>query len=292
MPEEQVRPKDLPSVSLKKIFTLRDKLVDDVGVIFYGEVLHAAKFNHLFERMQDALPSGIPAAALHSTLLPLLDKKLIHPDFHAMAWRIAGNLDTLKKGKSVPAWSGTADREWAPIVLTRVYPVKLKDGKITNEFVVKFLGGSPCGETAVKYWSSKFLPVLARRIGFGGYSSNFKYRDRTDLINLTLLVKLSADKCRRGRPGFEEVYAPGNFIKWNQDILRLRFRIGEECPRYFNHECRQCYVGLRNCNAAVRLYDLEKKFCTRCQSDKIFDPDASEAICVDCFVKFKLEGKK
>lgn len=283
-----------PTVNVKSILKLRKKLIEDVAAPWYGTTQTGEGLYDFVRDIHHALPREVPLDAVYHTLAPTFASvEITLRNFGPVAWRIAANLDTLKEGRPATVWTTQHEDEWVPVQVMRHDPSRNKFNELQHKYSLLVLAGTPCARRIQKYWSPKFIPVAARRLGFGGFKSKYRYTNPKDIISLRFMVKLEPKYTTSDGPGFFEIACPSGMQTYNKTmILKPRLRVGMPCPKGYVHRCAQCVIGYEECPAATHLRTFVRQFCTHCGLNQIFDPEVETDRCVPCHERWLLRPRK
>lgn len=209
------------------------------------------------------------------------------------AWRIAGNLASLRAGLPLRALPVLRKPEWHPVQVLKTTPAKNRAGVIGDVFTLRIIAGTHCPITIVKFWRYSAVSVLSQSVGFTPRWGKMPYSSPGQLVGLRLFVLLDPANTRDGRPGFRHIAASSSMVVANRRVLKLRFRVGACCPQGYDGakfvDCHRCGLGYRNtgdgaCIAATHPRIYESRLCTRCgKTAAIFDVDVSAVTCLACF---------
>lgn len=246
-------------------------------------------FATLHAQVSEALGLSLPARdALQGSLLPLLGSDLTPEAATLLAWRLAGNLQTLRAGGLVPVWEGQRGLEWAPVEFVSARPVSRRKG-LAWTYKARVLAGTPAGLLATTTWSRRAIEFLTPTLGFtrakrDGTASRYPFADPTQVVRLQALALLDPDWSRDG-PGFFQAKAPPSLVDHNHRVLDVRCR-REPCPRGHFHPCHACAAGFgdnqNTCEFATHKSQWSLQECATCRQMAAFDPDWGELECVAC----------
>jgi hypothetical protein len=199
-----------------------------------------------------------------------------------VSWRLAANTAQLRGGRAVPCWSGQRSDEWVAGLILDWSPATLRDGRPGSSYTVFIMTGSPAGITTTLTCPRSVVKGLSRRIGFSSSRGRFVLRDTSELVGLALLAKVVASRSQAA-PYLYDLRGSSSLITRNQQqVLRLRCRVGQHCPRGFTHPCHTCAIGYVDCPAATHPATYVRGRCAACNDDAaILDP-ARGLRCVRC----------
>lgn len=230
---------------ISRIVSLRNTLVQTKLFSFLGETATGEVFEDLVTVFHREL-KNVPRSVVYQSLLDLPGKLLTYELLRDTAWRLAGNITTLRKGQPAPLCSAPPAAGWAPLHVLRCKQHTNDRGKLGAIFWLRVLAGPLCPQIVRDFWSQSFVILVARRIGFTRAKGLHPFHHVCELVNLRLAAKLAP-----GGRLFVEVGGASPLRAWNRKILQMRARKGWTCPYEFEHECWQCPMGLKECPAAV-----------------------------------------
>lgn len=278
-----------PSFNVREIDRKREVILQRIDR-FVSETMEGGRLDELAHALRGALPSGATYDAVFESIRYLAGHKLETLEAYRLAWRLAGNVPTLRTGKAVLPWSVQQQDEWVPLEVTRSVLSKDHRGRPGYDFVFRVLAGSPCPLKIRTFWRSGVAQYVARRIGFSAPWGKYPFTRSTQLVGLRLLGKIEAE-LSHGRPEFHEIACPQSLVKWNRvNVLQLRLRVaGAQCPRGWAHLCHKCAIGYDQCPAATHYRTYQKDSCMGCgQADRLFDSEDPSPNCIDCARKQRM----
>lgn len=277
----------IPKFNLTRIRTVRQRIYSRVFVGRLNEIMHGQMLLAAVRDLQRAIPAA-NRDAVAETLRVYVGEVLTEELCVQLCWRIAGNIDKLKRGLPVRPWAGQAVSEWMPLQLTRIRAVR-RFGDVTNECTFKVLAGSACPMQLTRFMSRGALKYIASKVGFSRLSGAYPYRHVEDLTGLRLLGQFTAADIRDNQPSFREIACPTSMAKWNRDhYISVRTR-KLPCPSKFNHTCAKCAYGTDRCAYAVHPVTYMLGHCLECSNQSaVFDPSDAGSLCVECAAKHRL----
>lgn len=284
---------------LDEVFRARDDLCDVWEHSCGGRRASPALLEELAAHARHRLPEADPAA-LAESVRHLAGAELTRKALRETAWRLAGNLPRLRRGRAVPPWRAQPFPEYVPAQVTAAEPARGKSGRLTWALAFQALAGTCCPAVLTALWAPRFCAYLAPRLGFtrprrDGHNPR-PFQSPLQLVTLRLELLVEADACRDGRPGFRTVRVTSPALRaWNREQHRHRARAepGYECP--FGQPralaCHLCPVGYRECRAATHRDTYEARPCGSCGDDEApFDPARDDGPCVNCRTAKALRG--
>jgi len=272
---------DLVTVSIPTVERRRDAILTRVLTARIGQLVQV---DQLANSILAELPAGVTYDTAFESVRYLAGKPLQQGEAIRLAWRLAGNLDRLRTGQSVPPWSAQRTDEWVPMQVLKVVRTKNSKGKPGVMVTTRVLAGTPAPMKLMTFWNTGVAKYISSLIGFSKPWGAYGYRSAEELTGLRFYGLLDAERSR-DKPEFHEVRCPDSMQKWNRDhVLRLRLRAGQNCPQGFTHRCTQCAFGYDQCPAGTHPKTYTLGDCSKCQStDTLFDPDDATTIyCIKC----------
>lgn len=266
--------------SRKQIFARRTRLVevlrDHVDQPIVGNTIYEITAN-----ICAVLPPTVSRNAVFQTIRLMAGTQLTAKVAAKLAWRLAGNIDTLVDGEPVVPWSRQTHDEIVPICVEKVVPMKRKD-KHGFLFHCRALAGTPCAESFTQFFSANSCRAISRIVGFSTNSwGPYQYAGiGTHFVNLMFFAHVEAARSR-DKPGFHRVSITNSMLTANKAILEVRCRV-KPCPQNFSHSCVNCFIGYNECPYAVHPKTYIESHCRTCNVDSFFDPDNPSTMCVNC----------
>jgi len=276
----------LPRISLSAIFRRKQEILDDPDVIgVLGTVPTGRGFHAFVAALRDKLPAGIPYPHVYYSALYLAGREISLTDLQTLAWRLAANTSLLRHGPVCP-WAGQAVSEWVPVAVKGVARHTDRYHRPGATFSFFVLAGTPVGLVLTKFWTRRFVAMLASRTGFSKPWGQRPFRDPVEFYNLQLFA-LVEPRLSREAPEFESVAVSAAQLTENRNLLRLRQRpVGVfGCPRGFTLAipCARCPAGEDCCPAATHRRTYEERFCEGCRRKSWFEPgELPDATCLTC----------
>lgn len=243
-----------------------------------------------FEAFVQALFSVFPATIRYdvffASIMDLVGKRMTRDLIRETAWRLAGNINRLKQGKPAPPFLQQTELEWCLVTLVRGNIGHGYDGKLGFFYDYRIMSGQATGKRFTLFWSLKYARFVSRSLGFRRTRQGYlRMTDGADLVRMRLYLLFDPKLSREDRPGSYHFYVSSACKKYNQKILKQRFRI-IPCPlRYTLSEqaCHNCPQGYDQCNAGCHPATYVTKACPRCDNTEAwFDPLGRNVICVEC----------
>ncbi len=288
-PEEEALP-PVPVFDVGRVFRLRGRLMDEVLDGFVGSVLTGDALQSMAELLRRKLNGsrgGIEHMQVLSSVRYLGGLEVTEGQLRELAWRLAGNVDRLRSGRSVVPWSRQEGREWVPVqVVATRYAIRKKPqekfGRSGRTVRFRVLAGTPCPVEMTQWWSHSKSDVVAGELGFTRRPPLYK-ADQGELMGMRFAALIDPAQSTR-EPWFFHVHCPPSFRAYNRALIKLRRRIGFSCPEGYEHHCFQCPVGARACPAACHPEDFEARDCPHCGKLSWFDTDAKFVNdgCINC----------
>ncbi len=268
--------------SIARIVTLRDKLHRYMVINYSGKTKTSNEFLEFVQDIANQLPKDIKIMTIFESLRWLLGMELTSDKLFQAAWLLAGNLELLKKGQSIPPWQYQTFEEWVPVQITNTEIHRRHSSKELGYLITfKIMGGTSCSYDVVKYWSFKYCRFVSRQLGFTYSDKKYPFANGHELVSMRMFV-LITPKESDNKPGFEKIKHPSGCLNWNKMVLKARIKIDPPCPMGFNHACWRCPVGYVDCLAGTHRLTFTKRFCVECKQNSYFDPDKDYHMCVAC----------
>lgn len=298
--ESKAPPPRTPRYNLEVIARLRRRLDEDVLGDSYGVVFAGADYDALVDKVMTVMPTTVKRPVVWDSLRDVAGVQLLAPVARELVWRLAGNIDRLRKGIPVPRWAGQVEAEWVPLqvmsVRLSVQKRTLTSGKVVKKpggwMRFRVLAGYPAGLEVVKFVSTALASRMSPTLGFARWdrekfqwsqvpSDKRPFRDIRDFGRLRLYGLVSPETCKDGL-SFTDIRCPPGAKSWNQALLKKRKRVGFSCPFNYTHDCCVCPVGWTACPAACHAFTFLSKICSICKKQAWHDPQVTEAHCVGC----------
>ena len=234
--------------NLSRVFATRDRLVRETLLEFLGTELVGDWFDKLVGVLCETL--DVDESVMFDSIRNLAGTVFDRPTAYATAWRLAGNIDKLQAGLSVPPWFIQTQEEWLPVQILSWQPDQTARRKPTNTYRMRVLAGSAVPLYTTASWPTGFTRLLARQIGFTKGKGNFPYQHPSEFVQLRLRILADPARSKPGQLGFWEVAGGAGLTKWNREIMAMRARIDFVCPENYTHPCYRCPIGYDQCDAA------------------------------------------
>lgn len=275
----------LPRYSVPAILKLRDRLCQRLIPRYSPLALGGSEVELFADELAALLPKSVLLPALMDTVRQLIGTELTPEFLRDFSWRLAGNLASLKEGRTVVPWRSPGIEEWVPMQVLRVDPAPDYRGKGGRHTLrLRILAGSACPLLISKTFSKESLVVASRHFGFSKYQGQHPYLAAQLMTSLRFYGLLDPAKSRRDLPGFFQIRCPPGCLEHNTEILRIRFRThGKTCPRNYQHDCHQCAIGYETCPGGTHRKDLMERLCDTCGKIAWFDPELPPEKCIGCW---------
>jgi hypothetical protein len=185
-----------------------------------------------------------------------------------IAYRIAGNIELIRKHQSIPKWDGLVET-WVPVDV-----VGVKEHYCTvpaKEIQVFITAGFPAGAYLSQEISNRFLQYMMREIGYPRY----KTFDAQEIYNLKFTTQIVREKGKIRMVAFN---VGSSQRKVNMDLYKMRHG---GCPQGYPIECTNCLVGLEGCPASLHRKEWVVGDCSGGHRG-IMDMDGTRChICID-----------
>jgi hypothetical protein len=284
---------DLQIYNLQNVFRLRNRLMEEVCSDYHCCTLEGPDFQSFVEHLwSNYLPAGASLEAVFESLRGVAGVELSQSLIEETMWRLAGNLSSLKQGRSVHKWTSQAAEEWVPAQIVRASPGLNHKRQPGYFFTFRVLAGTPCPMLIHKHWTRSVCAVAAKHTGHSKRNGKYPYRHPLQLVGLRLYCLVTPKLSRNGQPGFFKTECPPSCIRYNREILTTR--LGERplsCPRKYIHECHKCTVGYIECVGGTHRENYVKSFCSHCGQISVFDSEDHSDKCVPCLERIQLQRK-
>jgi hypothetical protein len=298
-----------PVYDLHRVLSLRDKLCEDLVFQFSQETGSVALLPHVVAVLRKHLPTSISERAVKDSLVDTIGKPLDRPFLRQLAWRIAGNLPRLRKGKAATPWLCQRQEEKSPAVILHVEKLTREMGrgdsrqKETGGMVTfEVQAGTQAGLRLRKWWTTRFVARHRQVFGFARFSRRpdrcppgkpfLGFEDVRQLGQLRVQLRFTADSCKDGLD-FDGFACPASALEYNRQLLTLRTRSTDPCPVGYQHACHVCSVGLDRCRASCHPLSYQRRACQECQKpDAYFDPALRRSTCVECTARPPAENRR
>lgn len=276
-----------PTFNLRDIERRRAKLL----AVLQGFVGRPIQLDGLVTEIRRELPPAITYDTVFESVRYAAGMLLTDAEADELSWRLAGNVPSLQSRRPVTPWSAQLYDEWVPLQVLAVLKTRNAKDRIGYDVKSRVLAGSPVTKTTVNFWSGRAARAVASQIGFSPPWGKYPLTDTRDLVGLRFLGYVEAGRSR-DRPAIGDISCPASMIKWNRDnVLKLRFRIGERCPRNYSCRCARCAIGQDQCPAGTHPSTFELGSCSGCgAASAVFDPADTSSVCVPCSEKRRLRN--
>jgi hypothetical protein len=245
----------------------------------------------------------VPRGVATKSCVLLAGRELSRPLLAEFAWKVAGNLDRLRRGEPLGPPGPPPAPEWAPFQVVAALPGRNRRGDLGAEFAVRALAGRYCPGRSTVFWRRPAYTFLSRSLGFSRGGGPRPFTHPMQLVGLRFFGLLEPERSGDA-PGFRQVQAGAAMLEHNRAVLARRFRPpdGADCPFGFDGAaytpCHRCGLGYRGqdgedaCLAACRAQPLEARPCPACgQAEAAFDLDASDRLCLKCLIHERTQLK-
>jgi hypothetical protein len=273
-------------MSVTTVLRLKEHIQNDPEIVAYiGVSLEGDDFTEFATAIHERLPSSVPFPPVYESLAYLAGRPITALELDAAVWRLAGNLQQLRRHHPVHAWNGQSEEEWVPFQVLAVQLQATRRGDLAGEFYCQALAGSPCPMILRKFWTRKFCAFFGRHLGFTSYRRDHPFRDIGEYVNLRFSGLIDPSLCGQ-MPDFEKLDVTATQLTWNRRYLAMRSRKGHfRCPLDYPlaHPCYLCPQGLDSCPAATHELTFREDYCSGCDSQSYYDPlFPQRTVCVNC----------
>lgn len=266
--------------SRKQVFTRRARVFDALRQYVDQHIVGGVIYE-ITDGLCAALPNTVSRNAVFETIRLLAGTQLTQKGAAKLAWRLAGNVDTLIAGEPVPPWTRQISDEIVPVCVEKVVPMRRKD-KNGFLFHCRALAGTPCAEVFTQFFSANSCRAISRIVGFSTNSwGPYQYAGiGMHFVNLSFFAHVEAARSR-DRPAFHRVSITSSMLKANKELLEVRCRV-KPCPQNLQHPCVNCPVGYNECAYATHAKTYLESHCRVCNNPAFFDPENPSTMCVNC----------
>jgi hypothetical protein len=270
----------LPGYDLARVFRTRDRIVANAG-LHVGTVLLGDYYDDWLALVAEALP-GVPFRSLQLSARGLLGRKLTAEGLFEFAWRLAGNVKTLKEGNGIAAWGMQLADEWMPLHVSASRSGRNRRDEPGHWLTFRVLAGSACPLAVRRFWTRAQSRFVAQDMGFNRNAKR-PFIGAEHFVGM-LLYGLFEPRLSEDKPGFHRVSVPDTMLTHNVALIAGRQK--RPCPTYgFRHPCQACTVGYEACRFALHARTFVTGKCVSCgRDDATIDPDEPEH-CVECRYK-------
>ncbi len=262
--------------SPSKVLSLRNKIIDSLygyaGAVPVGNSLQQMAID-----IHSVFPDSVDVDSIFCSISYLAGTELSEEAIKTLAWRLAGNLNKLKEGRSVLPWTSQKEEEWVPFQFIR--GCKVKKGYLFN---LKALSGSICPQVIIKLWPDSFCSLVSRELGSSAPWGKYPISNYMEFVGMRILGLLEPDKCK-DRPDFDKIKCTPGLITWNRSMIKMRNRDDFTCPENYDIPCYLCWHGQESCPSACRPLDLVPGHCDNCEEQGWFElNERDQKTCQSC----------
>lgn len=279
---------ELPSFNLHQIDKRRDAMLERLFFPHFNVTFDGQDLLGLARQLQRYLPD-VDAGVIFESLRYLAGREFTPREAYMLAWRLAGNLPRLQQGTPVNPWASQREDEWVPVQTLQCIETRNNQGVFGYRFAFRVLAGTPCPLRIFHFWRPETAGLIARRVGMTRRRGKYPFQHASQLVSLRMLVQLEAARSH-GQPQFFRVECPDSMITWNREhVLRLRYRLGQQCPNNWAWACHRCAVGYEECPGGTHAKTFVLGFCHYCgHAEACFDPELSTDRCQACLRRERL----
>lgn len=270
--------------ALNRVFQLRDNLLLRLSP-FVGKLLCSSAVMNMAEvvavSLRDYGHKGVALSVVYDSLRSMVDKLFTQDSARILAWAIAGNTKRLKKGRPLEPIRGEV---WVPAQVVAMTSGRNKKGDYGRHVALRVLAGSPCPSCATAFWSQGLCWVVAKTLGFQrprdkSGEIRLVYESPEQLYGMRLMALVSPAAGNKLRS--TAIKCTAGYKKFNRELLALRYRVKQPCPRNYSHQCHRCHVGSITCPAATHKFDFVAMVCDGCGYG-MADPEHATNLCSSC----------
>jgi hypothetical protein len=257
---------------------------------YFQEDSSSREFFDLVRQVRKCLPAGLSDQVIVDSISHLKGGLVTDNEVGETAWRIAGNIPLLKQGVPVCSTISMTHSGWGVVQVKSCRPFLLNPssrhtrnrGCIYTLFV---LTGPAAGKTIEKFLGLKYLKGISKALGFSAPYKKTPFKDERELFWMRFAGWFSPELARDNKPSFSEVVVSSAMKNWNKNLIKLRKRIGFNCPisqPEAKLPCYNCWMGKDRCSAATHGETYVVDVCGYCGSDSLFSPSSSSDKCLNC----------
>lgn len=265
--------------SFSRVRHRRDRLFAHALRPYMGARLVGATVTDLCNDILRELPENASRHALFESLRVLAGTTLGHREARDLAWRIAGNVDSLIRGECVLPWTRQIKNEVVPVRVERMRPDKRRDS-LGYTMDVRALAGTPCPLVFAQFFSLRSCRAIARTLGFSSSRGLYPYKSPMYFMRLMFFAHIDAD-LSTNTPYFQTVSNSSGLLAHNKPKIEVRCR-AKPCPRGYQHDCAKCWIGQDECPAGVYPKSLVRRECAQCVNIGFFEHDDEGEVCLNC----------
>lgn len=284
--------------SHRKYFDIADtmKRVGNLKNIFKSLVdkdLSKEDFREMARQVLRVMPQDLSSQKVQDSIAHLFGRPLTNQIANETAWRLAGNVETLRNGEVVTAAVATTKEGWCSLQVLSCRPFLRNPRSRSNRvrgciYTCLILTGHAAGIVVEKFFSLAHIRYLATQMGFTPPFKNYPFKDEREFFGFRFGGLFLTSLASEGKPGFNETCVAPSMLTWNKRLLKNRQREGHDCPLGEPAErtpCFRCWKGASSCVAAVHSKDFEQDTCEFCRKESLFDPESSGytlGMCIEC----------
>lgn len=267
------------SFSYQRVIKLRDKIYNSAFGEYVGKKISREVLYDLHADLVACLPPSVTHGAVFESIRVLSGSTLTQKAAATLAWRLAGNTDTLVAGAPVLPWTRQFADERVPVCVERIEQTRRRHVP-GYTFYCRALAGTPCAMLFPEFVSDRSCAAISHTLGFSAPWGPYPYSTALHFVNLLFFAHIDADRSRN-LPAFTQVTASGAMVKANRKLISVRCR-ATACPLAFEHACEHCYFGYDDCDFATHEKTYVTRYCTACNSEGFFNPGTDDETCIRC----------
>jgi hypothetical protein len=256
--------------------------------IHVGTVLLGVYYEDWLALVHAAVPT-VPLPSLQLSSRSFLNRLLTAERLNDFAWRIAGNIRTLKDGTPVTEWGMQLSEEWMPLVVTRAQPGRNRRDEPGHWISFRILAGSACPLIVRRFWTRPASRFVASRLGFNVRTER-PFLSAEHFVGM-LLYGLFEPDLSEDHPGFRQVRITARMLQHNVTLIDGRKE--KPCPTAgYLHACDACTIGYDRCQYAMHARTFTTGACPDCgTADAMIDPEHPDC-CVTCHLNRSTRSQK
>ncbi|NDD53097.1 hypothetical protein EBZ39_04320 [bacterium] len=268
-----------PPFSYARLRQCRDKLAERALRPYIDANVAGETLRDICRDVLAELPASVSQPAVFDSIRALAGTRLSRQAAYGLAWRLAGNIETLKAGLPVLPWTRQLEDELVPVCVEGVRPYKRKT---TSGYILecRAVGGTPTAMLITPFFSQNSCRAISQTLGFSAPWGAYPYTTAMHFLNLLFFAHVEAERSRE-QPVFSKVSVSSSMLRDNRGLIEVRTR-ARPCPEGYEHSCVHCWLGADQCMFATHQRTYVTRFCPACQTDAFFDPRDSGVMCVRC----------
>jgi hypothetical protein len=287
------------AVSLTRALELRRRF-EEVTRRYLGDTLDNTVLAGLLAGLKAVGLTSVRRSTIERSMPDLLGRKLGETEAVQLTYRLAGNIERLRKDTPVPPWQFQVVDEVVSVQVLQLVRAASKRRKAGFSAKLLVLTGYPAGKMVENFWSYELCRYVSTRVfGFSSRRGARPYERPEDLVRLYTGLEIDAKKSDDA-PRYGRFVKRNELVEINQKRISARLDKNSDqapypCPIEFPGSCAICPVGYRpspekrHCPLATHPETYEVGPCSFCgREEATFDPGVSTRSCALCDQKQRL----